>query len=250
LRVNPFSKSNISFSANFSRNYRFPTLNDLYWENFGNPNLKAEQSLSAEAGVIANHASKNGAFFIESEITGYFSDITNYILWAPLPENGAKFLPVNIPEVFARGLELGLNTRWTVSKVTLAFNGNYNFCRSTNEKVPESLSGTVGKQIIYIPVNTANATLNAGYMKFFFSYNFFYTSRRYTSTANETYMPGYNLSNIFFGKNFGLKNFILTLQLEINNLFDLDYQSVASRPMPGINYGLTLKCNFKGKPGQ
>jgi hypothetical protein len=54
-------------------------------------------------------------------------------------------------------------------------------------------------------------------------------------------MPAYNISNIIFGKNLGLKNFTLSLQLEINNLLNLDYQSIASRPMPGINYAFTLK---------
>jgi len=57
-------------------------------------------------------------------------------------------------------------------------------------------------------------------------------------------MPGYYLSNIILGKNFHLKKFILSLQLHLNNLFDLDYQSIVNRPMPGRNYALTLKFNF------
>jgi len=75
-------------------------------------------------------------------------------------------------------------------------------------------------------------------------WNFYYTSRRYTGTDNETYMPGYNLSNLFLGKEFHLKNFMLSLQLDINNLFDLDYQSIANRPMPGRNYSVTLRGRF------
>ncbi|MEI6899094.1 MAG: TonB-dependent receptor, partial [Bacteroidota bacterium] len=42
----------LAFSVNFSRNYRFPTLNELYWKSFGNPNLKPEKDHAAEVGVI------------------------------------------------------------------------------------------------------------------------------------------------------------------------------------------------------
>jgi outer membrane receptor protein involved in Fe transport len=60
-------------------------------------------------------------------------------------------------------------------------------------------------------------------------------------------MPGYNLSNLFLGKNIKLSNYVVSLQLQINNLFNLDYQSIENIPMPGINYGLTIRFNFKEK---
>jgi outer membrane cobalamin receptor len=41
-----------------------------------------------------------------------------------------------------------------------------------------------------------------------------------------------------------LNNFVISLLAKINNLFNLDYQSVKNMPMPGINYSLTAKFEF------
>ncbi|MCS2983587.1 TonB-dependent receptor [Bacteroides xylanisolvens] len=44
-------KGNVMLKVSISRNYRFPTLNDLYFLPGGNPNLKNEQGFSYDAGV-------------------------------------------------------------------------------------------------------------------------------------------------------------------------------------------------------
>ena len=44
-------KGNIMVKASVSRNYRFPTLNDLYFLPGGNPDLKNEQGFSYDAGI-------------------------------------------------------------------------------------------------------------------------------------------------------------------------------------------------------
>jgi len=240
----PFKKINISFSGNVSSNYRYPSLNDLYWDLFGNPDLQPEQDYAVEAGTVYNFLSKDTKFFIETSLTGYFSWMHDLIVWAPVEGNSYIWKPQNITEVYARGLEAGINIIYKLHELKFDLNTNYNFCRSTNQKVNSENDQSLGKQLIYIPVNTLNATLNSSWKNFFLVWNFYYTSRRYTGTDNETYMPGYNLSNLFLGKEFHLKNFMLSLQLDINNLFDLDYQSIANRPMPGRNYSVTLKGRF------
>ena len=68
----PFKKINLSFSGNISSNYRYPSLNDLYWDLFGNPDLKPEQDYAIEAGSVYNFLTKNTKFFIEASLTGLF----------------------------------------------------------------------------------------------------------------------------------------------------------------------------------
>ena len=152
--------------------------------------------------------------------------------------------PENINEVLARGAEVGLNLWWEVLKGKISLDNNYSFCKSTSEKVNSTQDASLGKQLIYIPVHSFNATLTLKRNEFYLSYNFLFVSKRYTGTDNETYMPAYSLSNIIFGKNVHLKKITVSLQLQINNLLDLDYQSIVNRPMPGRNYAVTLKFNF------
>jgi iron complex outermembrane receptor protein len=243
IEYKPFKKINLTFSANLCRNYRAPTLNDLYFKPNGNPDLKPETDYATEAGLVYNYGRIEKGFFIETTLTGYYSKIINEILWTPQTDGNYK--PANVSEVHARGIEAGLNIAWTLFKFTFSFNNTYNYCMSTNEVAASPDDNSVGKQLIYTPENTWSTSLLIKRSGFYGSYIFNYTGLRYTSTDNSSYMPGYYLSNIILGKNFTLRKFILSLQLNLNNLFDLDYQSIAERPMPGRNFALTLKINFR-----
>jgi iron complex outermembrane receptor protein len=53
-------------------------------------------------------------------------------------------------------------------------------------------------------------------------------------------LPPYYMSNISLEKSFSLKWAELSLKGTVNNLFNEEYLSVLSRPMPGINYELFL----------
>ncbi len=243
IEYKPFRNINLTVSTNLCRNYRFPTLNDLYFEPYGNPDLKPETDYAVEGDMVYNFGKKDDGFFVETTLTSYYSKIINQILW--LPTASGSYKPINISEVHARGLEAGLNLAWTIYRFRLSFNNSWNYCRSTNENPLFPGDSTMGKQLIYTPVNTFNSTLAISGFGFYVSSVFSYISERYTSPDNSTYMPGYYLSNIILGKNFHLKKFMLSLQLNLNNLFDLDYQSIVNRPMPGRNYALTLKFNFR-----
>ncbi|MFZ4523297.1 MAG: TonB-dependent receptor plug domain-containing protein [Bacteroidales bacterium] len=242
----PWKKADLSFCMNIARNYRYPTLNDLYWSLSGNPDLKPETDYSIELGSVFNHHSKNQKFSINLNLTGYYNWIYQMITWSPANSNSNIWKPENIDEIRARGIESGLQVKFELIRFQFTFDNNYNFCHSTYQKASSTYDEKIGKQLIYIPVHTFNSTLAVERWKFYLNYNFCYISDRYTATNNLSMMPAYNLSNIIFGKNIQVKKFILSLQLNINNLFDLDYQSLPSRPMPGINCSFTIKVAFPG----
>ena len=62
-------------------------------------------------------------------------------------------------------------------------------------------------------------------------------------------LPPYFMSNISLEKNLKFRPVDLQLKLAVNNLFNEDYLSVLSRPMPGINFeffiGITPKFGKK-----
>jgi hypothetical protein len=64
-------------------------------------------------------------------------------------------------------------------------------------------------------------------------------------------LPPYFMSNITIEKRFSLAWADLSLKGAVNNLFDEEYLSVLSRPMPGINFeffvGITPKWGKKVK---
>lgn len=247
VEFKPFRKINLSLSANLSRNYRYPSLNDLYWETWGNPELLPEISYGAEGGITWNWLNRSRSLFLETELTGYYMLLQDMIVWSPSSTSSAIWIPENVSEVTARGVETGINSAIVFWKSNLDLNITYNYCKSTYQKEINPNGSSVGKQLIYTPIHTMNASMRFERNGYFFSYLFNYIGRRYLGKDNTEYMPGYNLSNLFFGKSIQLKDFMLSLQLEINNLFDLDYQSIAYRPMPGRNFAITIRGGFSRK---
>jgi iron complex outermembrane receptor protein len=237
---------NFGFSvyANISHNYRFPTLNDLYWDDWGNPDLVPETNFSMEAGATVNNSTTRKNIFAELNTSVYYSRIFNMITWSPSAENSNIWTPDNIGEVLSRGVETTLNLSSTFFGFNIEENVNYNFCQSTYQTASSPYDEKVGKQLIYVPVHTLNAIFSAERRNFFFRYTFTYVSARYTGTDNSNIMPGYSLTNIILGKNIDLNKIVLTLQLDINNLFNLNYQSIPNRPMPGINKMVTIRMSF------
>ena len=59
------------------------------------------------------------------------------------------------------------------------------------------------------------------------------SSNEYTLTGH---LPAYFMSNISLEKALRFKPVDLHLKFAVNNLFNEDYLSVLSRPMPGINF--------------
>ena len=89
--------------ASVSRNYRFPTLNDLYFLPGGNPDLKNEHGFSYDAGVSFD-VGKKGVYKLGGSASWFDSYIDNWIVW--LPTAKGFWTPKNVKEVHAYGVEV------------------------------------------------------------------------------------------------------------------------------------------------
>ena len=215
-----------SVSTNFSRNYRMPTFNDLFWYTGGDKNLKAETSLQGEIGQnlrIWNFDLKLNAFLVR---------IDNLLGWVPGADGFWK--PENTESVQNYGLETILNWKKDFGDHHLAFSGTYAFTQS------EDLA--LEKELIYVPRHKITSAVSYSLRRFSLYYQFLYTGEVFTSTDNNYSLDAYSLANT--GVEYGfLKNDRGSLGLEVRNLWDVEYQSIPSRPMPGltINSRLTFK---------
>ena len=89
---------NIMLRASVSRNYRFPTLNDLYFLPGGNPDLKNEHGFSYDAGM-SFETGKKDVYSISGSATWFDSYIDDWIIW--LPTTKGFFSPRNVKQVHA-----------------------------------------------------------------------------------------------------------------------------------------------------
>lgn len=241
-------KGNIIAKASLSRNFRFPSLNDLYFLPGGNPELKRESGWSYDAGV-SFAVSKKEYFSLSGSVTWFDSFIKDWIIW--LPTTKGFFSPDNIKDVHAYGIELkgDLNTTFT-KEWRLWLNGTFSWTPSINKGEPRSAADkSVGKQLPYIPEYSSTVTGRLSWNSWSLLYKWCYYSKRYTMSSNDISLtgklPNYFMSNITIEKGISLNWADFSIKGTINNLFNEEYLSVLSRPMPGINFeifvGITPK---------
>lgn len=229
-----------------SRNYRVPTLNDLYTVPGGNPDLRSEEGWTGDMSLSA--ATPTGAVVRVAGSAGVFgSRITDWIQWLPSPRG--YYVPRNVRRVDATGAEATLAIDFTRERFTLSLKANYTYSRSINRGEPLGTGDlSVGRQMPYVPRHAASATLRVGFDRWQLVYMIQGYSRRYALSSNAI-TPGadlapYSVSNVTIERPFNLRRIELRPKLAVNNLFNTRYRTVLSRPMPGINFEAFIGVAF------
>lgn len=247
-------RCNLTLKASISRNYRFPSLNDLYFLPGGNPDLDSEHGFTYDVGA-SFAIGKSDVYALDGSLTWFDSHIDDWILW--LPTTKGFFSPRNVKKVHAYGLEAKLNLSLQPFRGwMLDINGSYSWTPSVNEgekMSPADLS--VGKQLPYVPRHSASLTYRLAWRSWALLYKWCYYSERFTMSSNDYtltgHLPAYFMSNVSLEKCLRFKPADLQLKLAVNNLFNEDYLSVLSRPMPGINFeffiGITPRFGVRTK---
>jgi len=203
-------------------NIVWPTLNDLYWTPGGNPDLLPEQNRLG--GLTWN---KNWAKNLRSNMTLYYRRANNWIQW--LPGDPGFWSPVNA----YKGRSFGVN-----AELQKDFNkyfqvkGGYQFVRTF--VLDES---DVHYQAIYTPKHMwsihGSYNVNKQWELRLFGE---FTSTRYVTMDHSVLLEPYFLGHaaiIYYAKNLPW-----TIGVQVRNLFDVDYQGIKNRPMPGRQFEL------------
>jgi iron complex outermembrane receptor protein len=222
--------------GNAARSYRVPTFNERYWiTGVSSANLEPESGWGEELSAAVNGSFKQTAF--DLTFTGFNRNIRNWIMWLPA---GMEWAPRNLKQVWSRGLEAEANVKITAGKWKLNYHATVNYVLSTNKATALANDASLGRQLIYVPRITQQHQVTASLQTFYIGYLHSYTGLRFTSTDNTQWLNDYSLGSVVAGKEFRWKGYALVLTAQVNNLFDLSYQAVADRPMPGRNFLTTI----------
>ncbi len=237
--------STLALHGNVARNYRYPSLNDLYWQPGGNPDLKPEEGISSETGLDWKPDFKN--VNLKAGVTFFYNNITNWILWTPSPMG--YWSPENVQHVISRGLEVNVSAGFSLRRFRFFLKGGYAFTKSTNQGDAGPWGdAAVGKQIPYVPVHSGNFTGEVRRNGFFLMWVNTAYSERFTTSSNDLTLRDrlypYFMNDLYAGKDFVLKMGTMGLQLKVYNLFNEEYRSVLGRPMPGRNYLVMVILRF------
>lgn len=238
-----YRPANVTIKGSVARNHHYASLNDLYFLPGGNPDLKAEHGWSYDMGISAA-SSLGSSASISASANWYDSRIDDWILW--LPTNKGFFQARNVKSVHAYGIEASADMAlrpardWTVD-----INASMAWTASVNDSAPLTPDDkSVGQQLPYVPKMSAALTGIASWRLWTLQYKWCYYSKRYTMTSNEDTLSGslprYFMSNLSLERRIPLHALQLSAKLAVNNLFNTDYQTIMSHPMPGINFEFFL----------
>ncbi len=205
--------------ASVGTGFKAPSFNDLYYPNYGNPNLQPEKSVGGDLGIEYS-ISRGGSL----EVTAFTNRLRNLITGVFVPP--MTFQAANIGRAATQGIEIGL--RQPLSE-DLTFSLNQTFL-NTSSQTP----------LLRRPKFNTTADLIYKRDKLNFDFGIVAQGRRFDLS------PSYATQN--YG---GAARFDLTLGYEIRpqtqlyvraqNLFNRRYDEAAGFPSPRFNFVIGLQ---------
>ena len=239
----------LQISGFIKKSYRMPTFNDLYYTNIGNAFLRPESAIQYDLGVRVFGKAKLG-FNGNEALTGsleahlYHNSVHDKIVAYPKGQQ-FRWTMLNLGRVHIEGIDVQAQGSWMALKdLRLSSRLQYTYQRARD--VTDKKTSYYGDQIPYTPWHSGSATLMADYKAWDLAYNFVYTGERYCQQENILYNhvePWYT-SDVHLSWRHTFDRTLCKATLEVNNLFDQQYDVIINYPMPGRNFNVTIQCEF------
>ena len=236
IRYNPaLLNNNLTFSANWNRDFNLPTFNQLFWaENVfaaANPDLLPERLSTYDIGAewMQEGLSLRSTYFHRT--------IKDMIVWREsFTQSGKKWKPFNSDSALIQGFEL--ISRLNLKRFSLNAAATISDPRNQSE-------GYKGNYLIFRPVLQTSESVSYRFKNFETTVQHRYLSRRYILEANTKWEEPVSLFDLSFGYTRLLKTWKYTFNLRIDNILDENYEIINDSPMPGRNFtsGLTIHFN-------
>ncbi len=229
----------LMIKGNASKNYRLPTFNDLYWrtdtDSSGNPDLKPESGYNIALGMTEFI---NGDYLsITFGQDYYWTKTNNWIVW--LPNENGQWTPDNKDIGESYGAEINFKAEAKLTHLKLFSDGFFKYSIAT---LTEKETASTKQNAWYEPKYSFRGTIGMNYQKLTFSYNHNYFGARYYDNKNK--LDPYQIGSIYLGYQYPFNKNYLNLSLNINNVWNEDYQVVAWYAMPPVNYQLNISYQF------
>ena len=230
LRLNAFAK----------KIFRVATFNEMYYVEMISSNIKPEYATQYDLGLKYTKRPRYSIVKnIDAQIDVYYNLVEDKIICTPKSPL-FKWTTYNLGLVKIKGLDVSVGNMFRMGNVFLQTKLQYTYQEARNYTDPGDTF--YGHQIPYIPWHSGTVIASALYKDWTLNYSFIYTGERYSQSDNIVYnhvQPWYT-HDVSLVKKFRIKDMNFKATLEVNNLFDQDYEVIFNYPMPKRNYRFSL----------
>lgn len=237
--------SDIYVRASFKYLYRYPGFDELYFTNIGNVALLPETGRLYNLGIVGEENLKKANLKLNWSVDGYYQYVTDKILAIPR-QNLFQWSMMNIGKAAVAGTDIFFSASLLHHSSQYALYLNYSFQHTRDLTDPASVS--YKKQLAYSPSHSGNLRFAYSRKNFYAGYNLLFSGLRYRAGGELTgdQVGGFLLHDLYTGIGFSQsKPYTFSLKLEINNIFNHQYEIVRFYPMPGRNFRIGITINYK-----
>ena len=217
--------------------FRAPTLNDLYYTQVGNRDLKPEETKQWNVGAEYHFSKSKWAIDVQAD--AYINKIENRIVCLPM-KGTYTWSMMNYGYTYCRGLNATIKGHYQRKQWNFSLLNSITWQRDVNRTDPED-EDTYDKPICYSPTFSTGVTAIAGWRSLQFTTSYLYVGERMWSYADpEDVLEPYHNIDMKLSYTHNIKKISLGLCLEVCDVLDIQYEHLPRYPMPGRNYKLTL----------
>ena len=232
-------ETNTKIRSSYATGFRAPTVNELFWPDFGNPDLKPEQSQSFDVGIdqtlFADRVTISGGYFWNR-----YRDLIQTIQSAAVCGTGpfgANYCPINVASAKSQGWEGMVNVVLVQEQPwmkRLELKGQY-----TRTLTRDLMTGTrlrrwpvdqASLSVLYEPIDDISTIIDFRFVGL--QFNDGHNIQRVDSFEVVNVAVNYDLSDQF------------QAYVRVDNLFDEEYEEILFFGTPGRSVFGGIRANF------
>ena len=233
-------ETNTKIRASYATGFRAPTINELFWPDFGNPDLEPEKSQSFDVGVdqtlFDDRVKLSGGYFWNR-----YRDLIQTIQSAPVCGTGpfgANYCPINVASAKSQGWEAMVNVvmiREQPWMKRLELKGQYTMTLTrdlmTGSRLRRWPVDQASLSLYYQPVDSLNMILDFRVVGS--QFNGGGNTQRVDSFEVVSLAVNYDISEQF------------QAYVRVDNLFDEEYEEILFFGTPGRSVFGGIRANFE-----
>ena len=234
----PYKMKNVSsqLSVSGSVKSRMPSANDLYWIQGGNPELLSEKAKWIQF-KWHNEITLQMERALQFQVNAKTGNVSNWIQWVPMPED--IWMASNFKSVEMKQME------GVVSWKSKLHGGWLNLTSRTEWTSTTAMNiGSPGVfDMVYTPRLRSSASAQYTHKSWSLLFSDTFVSQRYTDEGNTSFyaLPSFNLLNASVNKEWQFNKNKLSLQFEVQNITNTQYQWLRGYALPGRVYSVGIK---------